>query len=63
MRFIMDVDLEAEPSTPEGDRMLRDMIEMIEMTLVEDFGRGAWGGYEGPFIETVRISREESNGL
>lgn len=67
MRFTMDVDLEADPSTPKGDRMmmLQEMIEMIEMGLVEDFGRGAWGGYEGPFIEAVRIRQEEeeSNGL
>ena len=63
MRFIVDIDLEAEPSTPQGDRVIQEMLEQIELTLVEDFGRGARGGYEGPVIEAVRIRREESNGL
>ena len=65
MRFIVDIDIdiEVEPRTPREVQFTRELREHIGSSLVEDFGRGAWGGYEGPFVESVTVRQEESNGL
>lgn len=62
MRFIVDVDIDIEVTRQE-EQFTRELREHIGSSLVEDFGRGAWGGYIGPYIESVTVRQEESNGL
>lgn len=55
VRFTVDIDFEDEQSTPLGEQFTRELQDYIEESLIRDFGRGTWGGYEGPFIESVTV--------
>lgn len=64
MRFIVDIDIDIDfEANPQGEEFTRDLQEHIGSSLVEDFGRGAWGGYIGPYIESVTVREDASNGL
>lgn len=43
------------------DLMVRQLVEYLtsdEGVLHEDYGPGAWGGYDGPYITAVTVARD-----
>lgn len=57
MRWVAGPDKQIDRN--EVVNLVRGYLEAPEAPFREDYGHGAWGGYEGPFVLDVKV-RERS---
>lgn len=51
-----------EDAATEFTDIFKEYLTETSHPFREDYGHGAWGGYEGPFVESVSVTEVSTNG-